>query len=203
MPNPTHLAYLPSGTSIQVLNEDEVSFLEELCRLYTEQFAFTSISDIVDLDRLVQLELQTHRWGQWLMARTDYDGHIISESTISDQQKKTSVEIRQLKKLLGIDRTTREKAKGDGSVHQYIANLLVRAKEFDVHRDHQRDRALELANELIGMCTAHKNMTPEERRELHYTAEDLIEWVLTIFVPEFGELDEEFRTRQSTWIRTL
>lgn len=197
-------AALPSGAPIDVLTEDEVDLCNTLGEQYREQFAFKSISDVMDLDRLVAMELHASRINVFLLRRRDYEGHTIDEATLQDKLKALSVEIRQLKKLLGVDRTTREKARGEGSLPAYISNLLIRAKEMDVHRDHQRDRALELANQLIGMVTAHKNMNDAERRELHYTAEDLLEWVTEVFCPEFEEPDAHFRARQQThWIRSL
>lgn len=200
----TRPAQLPSGAPIEVLTEDEVDLLHDLGTRYTAQFAFKSVSDTSELDRLVGLELQAYRIGVWLARRRDYEDHTIDEATLQDKLKGLSVEIRQLKKLLGIDRITREKSRGEGSLPAYVTNLLARAKEFDIHRDHQRDLLLELGNQLTALVTAWRNMNDDERRELHYTTEDIFDWVLNVFLPEFQALDEHFRsTQQSTWIRTL
>ncbi len=194
---------LPSGAPFDVLTDEEAAYLENLCREYGTTFQFTSVSDVADLDRLVSMELISHRLNQWSIRRRDYDDKAIDEKATLEAGKGLSLEIRQLKKLLGVDRMTREKQKGDGSLAHYIQNLLRRAKEFDVHRDDQRDLALEMSMQLIGMVGAYRGMTVEERRELHYTAEDLLDWVQDYFAPAMEELDAAFRQHQKTWIRDL
>ena len=145
-----------------------------------------------------------HRWGRWLSRRVDDAGIPIDEKTVGDRIASTSSELRQLKKLLGIDKVAREKAKGEGSVPHYLANLLERAKAFGVNRERQLDKSLELANQLASLVLLYRNCNADERRNLHVTEADLIEWIESFFVPEFEAVDAYFRSHaQKFWVRDL
>lgn len=194
---------LPSGGPFSA-PPDEAHFISELSRKYTTEFAFQSSSDLQDLDRVVIFEMLIHRWGRWLSRRVDDAGIQIDEKTVGDRISSTSSELRQLKKLLGIDKVAREKAKGEGSVPHYLANLLERAKAFGVNRERQLDKGLELANQLSSLVLLHRNCNADERRSLHVTEADLIEWIETVFVPEFEAIDTYFREHaQKLWVRDL
>jgi hypothetical protein len=194
---------LPSGGPFSAAPH-EADFMSELSRKYTTEFAFQSSSDLQDLDRVVIFEMLVHRWGRWLSRRVDDAGVPIDEKTVGDRIGSTSNELRQLKKLLGIDKVAREKAKGEGSVPHYLANLLERAKAFGVTRERQLDKGLELANQLSSLVLLHRNCNVDERRSLHVTESDLIEWIETVFVPEFEAVDAHFREHdQKYWVRDL
>ena len=112
-----------------------------------------------------------------------------------------SKELRLLKKALGIDKTSRDKDKGE-QVATYIMNLGQRAKEFGVMRNQQAVKAITLFQELKALVTFHDNCTEEERRENHIQEKDVLEWIRTV-TPEFDEIDEQFRkTSQTYWIRS-
>lgn len=194
---------LPSGGPFS-LPPYEADFIAELSRKYTTEFAFQSSSDLQDLDRVVIFELLIHRWGRWLSRRIDDSGIKIDEKTVGDRIASTSHELRQLKKLLGIDKVAREKAKGEGSVPHYLANLLERAKAFGISREKQLDKGLELAQQLSSLVLLYRNCNDDERRSLHVTEADLIEWIETVFVPEFEAVDSHFREHdQKLWVREL
>jgi len=194
---------LPSGAPFHAAPH-EAEFVAELSRKYTTEFAFQSSSDLSDLDRVILFETLIHRWGRWLARRVDDTGLPIDERTVGERIGSTSSELRQLKKLLGIDKVAREKAKGEGSVPHYLANLLERAKAFGINRERQLDKALELANQLSSLVTLYRNCNDDERRNLHVTQADLIDWVETVFVPEFEAIDAHFRTHaQKFWVRDL
>lgn len=194
---------LPSGLPFHAAPH-EAEFIAGLSRRYTTEFAFQSSSDLQDLDRVVIFEMLVQRWGRWMSRRMDDDGVPIDEKTVGERIGSTSTELRQLKKLLGIDKVAREKAKGEGSVPHYLANLLERAKAFGVAREKQLDKGLELANQLSSLVLLHRNCNEDERRSLHVTQADLIEWIETVFVPEFEAVDAHFRTHdQKFWVRDL
>lgn len=197
-------AIMPSGAQVDVLTDEEADYVTGLSEQYVNQFEFESVADIADLDRIVGMELQVHRINLWLGRRRDYDDNLVDETKLRDSMNRLSLEVRQSKKLLGIDRVAREKASGAGSFPEWLAQLMLAADEFDIHRDEQRDLALELINELIGMVTAHLNMSEDERRELHYTTEDIFDWIRNTLAPEYARLDADFREqKQSTWVREL
>jgi hypothetical protein len=194
----------PSGAWQPVLTDEEQTYLLERSRLYLDEHAFTNISDLQDLDRVLLHELMIHRWGVWLGQDHDYNMQPIDDRLVNQQTKEWNTELRQLKKNLGIDRPARERAKGEGSVPHFWANLLARAKAFGVMRCRQLDRALELTNELIGMITTHDNAATErEMNDLGVSESDIIDWVRTIYIPEFQEIDLYFREHeQAIWIRS-
>lgn len=197
------LVDLPSGVAQPVLNHDEAEYLTERVARYHEDNALTNISDLQDLDRMLVMELLAHRWGIWVAKRSDYDGRPIDEAFYQRQINAYSTELRQLKKLLGLDKPARDRTKGEGSVQHYWEQLGARARAFGVLRVNQLDRALELTNQLIGLVTFHMNSTEAEREEFHVTADDIVQWIDSVYRPEYQEIDSHFRTHEQTfWIRT-
>lgn len=195
---------LPSGAPFEVLTADEGAFLKERSDKYQDQIAFTQITDLASLDTVLQLELTSHRWNQWIALGEDYDGTTVDVIALNKEVKSLSQEIRQVKKLLGIDKVTRDRARGEGSLPHYIAGLLRAAGEFGIHRAEQADRAFELMNEAVGLAQAWKNSTPAERRDLHITADDICEWLLETAGREMADLDAWFReNHQRYWIADL
>lgn len=194
---------LPSGAPFAA-SPQEATFIAELSEKYTTEFAFVSSSDLQDLDRVVIFEMLVARWGRWLSRRADDRDNPIDEKTIREGIGSTSTELRQLKKLLGIDKVARDKAKGEGSVPHYLANLMERAKAFGVHREHQLDKALELTHQLGALVLLYRNCNDDERRNLHVTQSDLIEWIEEVFLVEFETIDQYFRAHeQKFWVRDL
>lgn len=189
---------LPSGSEFEVDDDVTADFMEQLVAKYGAEFSFKSSSDLQDLDRVVMMEALVQRWAQDLMLadpQTDV-------KEIHKQMRELSGELRQLKKLLGIDKTTRDRARGEGSVPHFLASLLQRASAFGVMRSAQCAKAIELAMQLITLTTLYKNCDPDERRMLNIEEKDLIEWITDTFTPEFQAIDEHFRTtQQTTWIR--
>lgn len=194
---------LPSGAPFEVLNDDEAEYIEKLVDEYLSVFEFTHVADIADLDQLVYLELHLYRWARWSSRTCDYAGGKIDPHDLQRRIKDFQGERRQLKRNMGVDAITREKAKGEGSLPHFFAQLRERAKIFGVHRETQLDRALELTNQLIGIVTVWKNcIDDDERRQLHHTTEDVINWILEVYMPEYMEIDAHFREHeQRTWIR--
>jgi hypothetical protein len=194
---------LPSGATFPVHSE-EVDYIVERAGLYLQQNHFPNISDLQDVDRMLVLELMCYRWGVWLSRQKDWWGDAVDENEIQKALKEYSVELRQLKKLLGIDKLARDKQKGEDSVAAYLANLQIRAKEFGVMRETQLDKALELFHELKALITLNRNCDPQEQRELHVTDADVLEWLRDVAIAEFDGLDAHFRTHQQrTWIRQM
>lgn len=115
-----------------------------------------------------------------------------------------SGEVRQLKKMLGIDKVARDKQKGEGSVSEYIENLRAQAKEFGIMRETQLDKGIELSQQLIALITLSDNCDEHEQRELHVTVPDVVDWIREVYIPEFQAVDEHFREHsQRTWIRAM
>lgn len=194
---------LPSGATFPV-HEEEVEYFTERAGLYLSQNHFPNISDLQDVDRMLILELMVYRWGTWLSRQRDWWGEAIDPNETQKSLKEYSTELRQLKKLLGIDKAARDKQKGDDSVAAYIQNLLLRAKEFGLMRERQLDKALELFQQMRALLTLHDNCNEAERREMHVTVEDVLEWLREVALPEFQDVDDYFRQNsQRMWIRSM
>ena len=194
--DPDLIVRLPSGNPFPTMNNDEADYLNGLINQYLEM-RFDHASDLSELDRLVQNELLSYRWNIWLALGETYDGGKL-DPKLETKTKDASLEIRQIKAKLGIDKVARDRARGEGSVHQRITALLQRARAFELHRCRQVERALELQNELIALVQLHMNTKehPEEQKELRVTAPDIIEWCWETLRPEFQEIDEHWRDHE-------
>ena len=192
----------PSGAQFAVMTDGEKRYFEKVASDYTNDNRFTNISDLQDLDRILVWETMCWRWGLWLSQEKDYWGNSLDLEQIRRSLNDYSKELRLLKKALGIDKTSRDKDKGE-QVATYIMNLGQRAKEFGVMRNQQAVKAITLFQELKALVTFHDNCTEEERRENHIQEKDVLEWIRTV-TPGFDEIDEQFRkTSQIYWVRDM
>lgn len=192
---------LPSG-GLHYVHEREVAYFNERRDRYQTDNHFTNISDLQDLDRLLVEELLVQRWQTWISQRRDYWGDDVPENDLMKATKDHSNEIRQLKKSLGVDKETREKQKGEGSLEAYLNALRLRAKEFGYMRDEQAAKAIELWQRLNGTLTLFENCDEDERIQQHCTPEEVLLWIISELRPEFEEIDKKFRDeKQRMWIR--
>jgi hypothetical protein len=195
---------LPSGAEFLVMTEGERDYITERVERYQEQLHLTNVSDLAQLDLMLELEMLCHRWAQWLSRQKDYWDEDIDENQLRRSLNDYSSEIRQLKKALGVDKVTRDRQRGEESVAHFLQMLLIRAKEFGINRETQLDMALTLAQQLTALVILHDNCTIEEQREQHITDEDLLDWLRTVFIPEFSSVDDHFRANQQRyWIRSM
>lgn len=200
----SHGAYevtLPSGSKAHVMTEEERSYAEERTHRYTTEYAFSSISDLQDVDRVIMMELADWRYNRWQTHGIDYNGELVDSEEIQKAILDISKEVRQCKKMLGIDKAARDRQKGE-SVSEYLDSLRFRARQFGVMREEQLTKALTLFNELQALIAYNENCTQEEARENGVTIPDILKWLNEVAFPEFREIDEYFqKNQQSTWIR--
>ena len=191
----------PSGAVFTVLNSQEEDYFNKVSNRYINDYSFSNISDLQDVDKIIVMELLTHRWSSWLFNEVDYWGEPIDADAIKKSLNDYTKEIRLQKKQLGMDKPSRDKVKGE-SASDYIEDLRERAKEFGVMRNEQASKSIELFKELEALVTLHDNCTEEERRENKVEIEDLFKWLRETAFPEFEEIDRKFRqTSQKYWIR--
>lgn len=191
-----------SGATFEVLNEDEANWLKRNLKKYKDQFKFDNISDLQDLDRLLHMELLSHRWGIWLMRGMDYDGKIFDEREINMSKKETDREIRLLKQALGMSRVHRMTSEQQ-NVADYLGTLLQRAKEFGVHRDEQIAAAIDILMELRSKVLMHDRCDEEERASEGVTMEDIFEWIRDVAIVKYDSIDDAFRVNQKLWIKEI
>lgn len=193
---------MPSGAVFLVVTQSEQRYLEDRVERYLADNHFVNVSDLQDVDRMLIMEVLCFRWGLWISRGRDYFDEPVDDKSLSRSLNDYSGELRQLKKILGIDKAARDRTKGDDSVPVFIENLLRRAKEFGVMRNRQCDKVLELSQELQALVTLHDNSDEIERREMHVTVDDIFDWIRTVYVPEFNAIDDDFRkSTQKYWIK--
>jgi hypothetical protein len=191
----------PSGATIMVMNQSEADYYDQVHKRYLTDNKFKNVSDILELDRILIMELMCYRWGIWILAEEDYYGRKINPTEVQKSIETYSREIRGIKKDLGIDKSTRDKDKGD-SIAEYIQMLGIRAKEFGVSRNKQSGKAIEILMEAMALITLYENSTDSERKEFKANFEDIIDWFKSRF-DEFNKIDAELRKNQAMWIRDL
>lgn len=103
---------------------------------------------------------------------------------------------------LGLTKAQRDKDQHE-SIGSYINDLKVRAKAFGIMREKQLGKALEWTKELFSIAGAYRRANDAERKKLGFeSAEDIVDWILEVFKPEFDEIDKYFRENdQKNWIR--
>jgi hypothetical protein len=188
----------PAGAKLELMSQDEVNFYNEIAGRYQSDNKFTNISDLLELDRLLMLEVMTYRWSSWITKGCSYDGSPINPSLSKDIQT-YSKEIRDVKGAMGIDKKTRESMNAS-SAAEFIEDLKFRGKEFGIHRDNQIMAAYNLLKEAQGKVTLYRNSTPEERTIFQCHEGDIIDWLEEKFA-EFDKIDEAFRKNQKLWVR--
>lgn len=191
---------LPSGTPFPTMNDEEAAHVRRLIDGYLEM-RFDHTSDLSELDRLVSMELLVFRYTSWLALGETYNGAHL-DPKLNSHVKELSLEIRTTKGKLGIDKVNRDRARGEGSLHQRITALLQHARAFEIHRCDQVELALELMNQLISLTQLHVNLREheDEQREMGVTAAELIDWIWEKLRPQFEQLDEHFRDHvQRMW----
>jgi len=191
----------PSGATITVMNQSEADYYDQVHQRYLQDNKFKNVSDILELDRILIMELMCYRWGIWILAEEDYFGRKVNPTEVQKSIETYSREIRGIKKDLGIDKSTRDKDKGD-SVAEYIQMLGIRAKEFGISRNNQSAKAIEILMEARALITLYENSSDAERKEFKANLEDIVTWFKSKF-EEFETIDAALRKNQATWIRDL
>lgn len=191
---------LPSGAFYEVLTAEEAEYVEGKTADYTHGFQFNNVADLGELDRLVEMELLVHRYNRWLGRRKDYKGVAVDEGPLQTKVNTWSTEIRQIKLKLGIDKVTRDRQRGEGSVAQRWTTTLTRAKAFTVMRCKQAAMAITLAQQLIALMDLRKNTDEIDRERMKLNDAGILEWIDTRFRSEFEEIASHFRkTEMHYW----
>lgn len=193
----------PSGSKYYLVTQEEADYYFDKVHRYTTDNKFFNVSDLQDLDRIILMETLSWRWSSWLSKEKDYWGDPIDAKSIRDSLKDYSNELRQLKKMMGIDKAARDRERGESAV-DYLENLRIRAKEFGVSREKQLTVALTLFKELEALVTLYLNCNEKERIEQNIEITDLLDWIVKICIPEFEEIDTYFRENQQRfWLRSI
>lgn len=196
---------LCSGETIKVMSEQEQRWFNLTKQKYLSENKFTAVTDIQDLDRLLNLELMVFRWSNHLSSGYDYANNLVDDDLLRKQLKEQSDVILKLKMSLGLDKKTRDAVLNDGSFHTWFMDAKRRARTFGIHRENQLRNALTLINELSGHLGAFDRSDEEERKKLQFVSEkDIVDWIRESMLPRYREVDEYFiEHEQKMWKRDL
>lgn len=182
---------LPSGDTFHVITEKEKEFVERSVEKYLSDNAFVNISDLRDVDGVITKELLIHRWQNWVSRRMDYFDQPIDEEDLTKRVKDLSVEVRQLKKAIGLDKATRDKMQGDDSFPAWLEQAKKRAAQFGQLRKDQDQFATTAFQELSAFLTFHDNCNEREQREQGATQDDVIKRLRKL-IKDFEKIDNDF-----------
>ena len=194
---------LVSGKSVTVQTTQEAEWFSETRDTYLHELKFTEKTDLVDLDRLLIMELMVFRWTQQLSAGADYDGDMVNDKQMIADLKLYSDQLNKIKETMGMSKKAREETANEGNFASWLADLKSRAKIFGVHREKQLTKALVLMNELSTVVGSFDRSDEEEQRKNGFESEkEIVDWVRHTMLPEFRALDDFFRANeQRYWTR--
>lgn len=190
----------PSGAIFHVQTIEESDWYEHRRDQYLTHNHFVNISDLEDMDRLLMFELMVYRWSLWAAQGFDYLYARVEENALKNNIREYSVEIRQIKAALGIDKVNRDKDKGE-NFGEYLRNFLIRAKEFGYHRNKQYAYAVTAFWKLHSIVRVYKRCDEQERIELDLSAEKIIDLIEEEILKPFDKMEQDYRKNQAIWIR--
>jgi hypothetical protein len=192
-----------SGKVMTVMTDIEAEWFEETRDAYMHELKFTERTDLVDLDRMLVLELMVFRWTQHLASGKDYDGDMVDEKKLTADIKLYSDQLNKVKESMGLNKKSRDQMANEGNFSAWLGDLKSRAKIFGIHRQKQLTKALALMNEMSTIIGAFDRSDEEERRKLGFEDEkEIVAWVRSTMLPEYHALDEFFReNEQRYWVR--
>lgn len=193
---------LPSGAVYYVLTDEEQRYLVDRITRYLHDNHFVNVSDVQDIDKMITFELLIHRWTLWLSKGRDYYDEDINIKQYSEMVHGYSTEVRQIKKALGVDKSTRDRTRGDDSIASLWSNLQRRAAEFGVKRNEELVQVVTSFQRLKAIMTFYDNCDALERKENACEIADVVE-VLRQEIRKFDAIDEQFKfEKQSLWVRS-
>lgn len=196
---------LVSGQTATVQTELEQQWFNQTRDAYLNETKLTEVTDLRDLDRVLVMELLIFRWTQHLASGTDYEDDMVDENTLRRQVRETSDQLNKVKTAMGLTKQARDAAVAEGNFGAWLTDLKARAKAFGIHRENQLRKALSLFNELSAVIGIYRRSDEEERRKAGFeTAEDILQWLEDVALPEYRRIDEHFRANaQRMWIRDM
>lgn len=195
---------LPAGGVLHLQSPDEVSLYEGSLKRYKEEYTFVKTNDLFTLGTLLlqqiilfraqcaingmEPEMDEYGVPTGNYRRISYETADLKNS--HDLLQKASVEVRNLEKQLGIDKSSREK----GNTHT-VDSYLKTAKEAAHARGiHIAERTIEyerVINELKWKLRVLYNADKEDRAYHNLTPRTILDWLRDECV-KFDEIDKKF-----------
>jgi hypothetical protein len=191
-----------SGSILQLQTKEEADWYIDRRDRYQSDNAFTNISDLQELDRMLILEVMVYRWSLWIGQGFDYMYARVDDHVLKNAIREYSSELRAVKQSLGIDKSTRDKDKGT-NLADYVTNLLNKARIFGYHRNEQYEIVVTKFHELSAMVKTHDRCTEDERNLLDLSSDSILQWIRDRVIAPMDEHAEAFKKDQSMWIKEL
>lgn len=68
----------PSGGSLRLQTQEEAEFYNDHKKKYLSEYKITNGSDLLEVERVLMMEVMVHRWSTWLAQGFDYEEGMIS-----------------------------------------------------------------------------------------------------------------------------
>lgn len=193
----------PSGRTLRLLTEEEAEFYNDHRDKYIKEYRLENASDLQTVEVILTMEVMISRWSMWLTQGFDYDEGVCNAEELRRNIQQYSLEVRNNKISLGIDRVARQKDKGE-DIASYLENLRQRAGAFGIKRSSEAARAIELFKEAENRFGLILRTDKDEQEYLKIDALSVYKWFMDEAVPEMNKIDGEFiKTGQRFWIKEI
>lgn len=202
-----HTVITLDNQQLELQSKQEVDYYCRAQAKYVKENSFTAASDERALDRLVLMETLMLRWQSQLASGLDYQQQPLNhaeQEALRKNVKEGHVTIASLQQELGLSKAQRDKDKVE-SVQSYVNNLLMRAKEFGVHREEQVDLIINLFMEYSAHVNAFTRSNEYERGRIGFPdAQSLVTWWIENGIPRFKSHDDAWRaSSQKYWRKDI
>lgn len=194
---------LPAGGSLLLNSIEEVELWEESSRRYRQDYQLTQQNDLLLLGAILSQQLAMFRAQQRMNGMAprlnergqptgEYERKELKVSEMSAAQStivKASTEIRELEKVLGIDKKTRE-AGGAHTVQSYVSTLKQAARQYGIHLSKRMQAYEKVCMETRWRLRLLRNGDAEDRHYHNLSAQTICDW-LDGQLAELEELDKQ------------
>lgn len=203
---------LPGGGKLQLQTVDEVDLWETSRDKYLADYRISQQSDLLAVGNVLLLHLENFRASQRMNGmEPELDPQGVptgryKKANVSSQDRtaalsillKTSGEIREVEKALGIDKKTRD-AGGQYDVQTYITTIKGAAREYRVHLS-KRYRAYDaMAMEARTKLRMLATLDAEDLATENLTTETFCDWMRTLLA-SLEESDKKFAREKGKMI---
>lgn len=194
---------LPAGGKIHLLDSEEVDLWVTLSQRYQNDYKLKKVNDLTSLGTLLMHHLALFRAQRALSGiQPQYDDEDLFTGiervkvTPSDaagysmEINRSSKEIREMEKVMGIDKKSRDAA-GDQDVPNYLKRLKAFGREMGIHISKRVHAYEEFVNELRWRVRLEQNGDPEDKQYEECTPELILRWARGE-LDKLAEIDKQF-----------
>jgi len=200
---------LPAGGKLHLQTVEEVDMWDRTAARYRSDYALTKTNDLVLLGAVLTQNLQMFRAQQainGMEAQLDPNGiptgqYVRVQVKATDAAKwqniilKAAGEIRELEKVLGIDKKTRDAGGGD-SIAGYLGSLKIAGRQLGVHITKRTKAYEEFAMEMRWRIRVLRHGDEEDRAHHSITEKSVLDFAQTRLA-ELEQIDKEFASQKA------